>query len=45
MIYFKNIMLEDNVVYAIHNPNKSFPSLIIHNFTKKLNQVFMLATL
>ena len=45
MIHFKNIMLEDNIIYAIHNSNKSFPSLMMHNFSKNFNQKFMLANL
>ena len=45
LIYFKNIMLEDNVVYALHNSNKSFPNLVLHNFTKNYTQNIMLANL
>ncbi len=45
LIYFNNIMLEDNIIYALHNSNKSFPSLVIHNFSKSFNQKFMLANL
>ena len=45
LIYFKNIMLEDNVIYAIHNASKSFPSLVLHNFTKNYFQNIMLANL
>ena len=45
MNYFKNIMLEDNIVYSVHSSSKSFPSLIMHNFTKNLSNKFMLANL
>ena len=43
--YFKNIMLEDNIIYALHNCNKSFPSLTIMNFSKNYPQKIMLASL
>lgn len=45
LIYFKNIMLEDNVVYSLENASKSFPSLILHNFTKNYTQNISLANL
>lgn len=45
MLYFKNIMLEDNIIYAFHNSNKSFPSLVVLNFSKNFTQKIMLANL
>lgn len=45
MMYFKNIMLEDHMVYALHNCNKSFPSLTIMNFSKNFSQKIPLANL
>ena len=38
LAYFKNIMLEDNIVYSLHSPNKSFPTLTIMNFSKNFSQ-------
>ena len=45
MLYFKNIMLEDNIIYGLHNSNKSFPSLTVMNFSKNFSQKIMLANL
>ena len=45
MLYFKNVMLEDNILYALHNNNKSFPSLVLLNFSKNSTQKIMLANL
>jgi len=45
MLYFKNILLEDNIVYAIHSSNKSFPCLVMMNFSKNFVQKIMLANL
>jgi hypothetical protein len=45
MMYFKNILMEDNIIYAIHSNNKSFPSLVMLNFSKNFHQKIMLANL
>ena len=45
LLYFKNIMLEDNIIYALHTASKSFPSLVLHNFTKNFTQKIVLANL
>jgi hypothetical protein len=45
MMYFKNIMLEDNMVYALHNCNKSFPSLTLMNVSKNFPHKIPLANL
>jgi hypothetical protein len=45
MLYYKNILLEDNIIYAVRNNNKSFPSLVMLNFSKNLKQEILLANL
>jgi hypothetical protein len=45
MLYFKNIMLEDNILYALHGLNRSFPSLTIMNFSKNYPVKIVLANL
>lgn len=45
MLYFKNILLEDNIIFGIHCSNKSFPSVVIHNFSKNFTNKLMLANL
>lgn len=45
MLYFKNIMLEDNIMYALHGLNRSFPSLTIMNFSKNYPTKIVLANL
>lgn len=45
MLYFKNIMLEDNILYALHGLNRSFPSLTIMNFSKNYPLKIVLANL
>ena len=32
--YFKNIMLDDNILYALAAPSKTYPTLVLKNFSK-----------
>ena len=32
--YFKNIMLDDNILYALGAPHKAYPTLALKNFSK-----------
>lgn len=34
--YYKNLMLDDNILYALYSANKIYPTLIVHNFSKGL---------
>ena len=45
LLYFKNILLEDNIIYGLQNSSKSFPTVVIHNFSKNFVNKLMLANL
>lgn len=32
--YFKNMMLDDNILYALAAPSKTYPTLVLKNFSK-----------
>ena len=32
--YYKNIMLDDNIMYALASPSKTYPVLVLNNFSK-----------
>ncbi len=43
--YYKNLMLDDNILYAITSANKIYPTLMIRNFSKGSNQKFVMSHL
>ena len=44
-IYFKNLMLEDNIMYSIYAMDKTYPSIIIKNYSKNNSQKFIMSHL
>ena len=44
-IYFKNIMLDDNYIYAVQAINKTYPSIVLHNFSKGIQNRYVLSHL
>ena len=43
--YFKNIMLDDNILYALAAPSKTYPILVLKNFSKGNNNRYVLSHL
>lgn len=43
--YFKNIMLDDNILYALGAPSKTYPILVLKNFSKGNYNRYVLAHL
>lgn len=43
--YYKNLMLDDNILYALYSANKIYPTLIIKNFSKGHQQKFVMSHL
>jgi len=43
--YFKNIMLDDNILYALGAPTKTYPTLALKNFSKGNSTRFILSHL
>ena len=43
--YYKNLMLDDNILYAIFSANKIYPTLMIKNFSKGHHQKFVMSHL
>lgn len=43
--YYKNLMLDDNILYAIYSANKIYPTLMIKNFSKGNTQKYVMSHL
>ena len=43
--YFKNMMLDDNILYALSVPSRTYPSLVLKNFSKGSSVKFVLGHL
>lgn len=43
--YFKNMMLDDNILYAVYAANKIYPTLVIKNFSKGHYQKYVMSHL
>jgi hypothetical protein len=43
--YFKNMMLDDNLLYALGAPSKAYPSLVLRNFSKGNSTRYVLSHL
>ncbi len=44
-LYFKNLMLDDNILYSVHAMNKIYPSVVGKNYSKNMTQRYVLAHL
>jgi hypothetical protein len=38
-------MLDDNIIYSMHTMNKSYPSIILKNFSKGITQKYIMTHL
>ena len=38
-------MLEDNILYALHAMNKTYPSIVARNYSKNMTQKYVMAHL
>ena len=45
LVYFKNLMLDDNILYGVHGMNKSYPSIVGKNYSQNHSQKYVLAHL
>jgi hypothetical protein len=43
--YFKNMILDDNILYALGAPSKTYPVLVLKNFSKGNTHRYVLAHL
>jgi hypothetical protein len=43
--YFKNMMLDDNILYALAAPSRTYPSIVLKNISKGSTIKFVLAHL
>ena len=43
--YFKNFMLDDNIMYSLHVMNKTYPSIVCKNYSKNITQKYIMTHL
>ena len=43
--YFKNMMLDDNILYSLVSPSKTYPTIVLKNFSKGSHTRYVLTHL